>query len=366
MPVARGSNTTSRRRLFLLGSVVLFGCGGQDSRSPQDTASFSNPILEHQISGTTVLLQAVSVVDDRVVWVSGHGATFARTVDGGETWVAGLVPGPDTLQFRDVHAVDATTAYLLSAGPGEMSRIYKTTDAGRSWSLQFTNTEARAFYDCMDFWDADRGLAFSDAVDGRLSIIRTTNGGEDWIPISPDAIPRARGTEGGFAASGTCLVTYGSREAWIGTGAGDVARVYHTADAGTTWSVVETPIVSGTETTGITSVVFSDELRGFSFGGDIGDRTTHTDNIATTRDGGRSWSLAGRPVFSGAVYGASLVPGAAGALIAVGPNGLDLSLDNAATWTTLDTLSYWAVAFASPQAGWAVGPGGRVTKISLR
>ena len=34
------------------------------------------------------------------------------------------MPGADTLQFRDVHALDADRAWLLSAGPGELSRIY--------------------------------------------------------------------------------------------------------------------------------------------------------------------------------------------------------------------------------------------------
>ncbi len=346
--------------------MFLFACGGQDSRLSEAPASFSNTTLEHQTSGTTVLLQAVGVVDDRVVWVSGHGATFVRTVDGGETWVPGVVPGPDTLQFRDVHAVSERTAYLLSAGPGDMSRIYKTTDAGQSWALQFTNADPKAFFDCMDFWDAERGLAFSDAVDGRLVIIRTGDGGENWTPVSPDGIPLAAGTEGGFAASGTCLVTRGERDAWIGTGAGDAARVYHTADGGTTWSVVETPIVGGASTTGITTLAFDNELGGFALGGDIGEATTRTDNVAITNDGGASWTLAGRPVFFGAVYGASVVPGVQRAVVAVGPGGMDLSLDNAATWTSLDTLSYWAVGFASPQAGWAVGPEGRITKIELR
>ena len=124
--------------------------------------------------------------------------------------------------------------------------------------------------------------------------------------------------------------------------------------------------MSGTGTTGITSLIFDDDLHGLALGGDIGDRTTHTDNVASTSDGGRTWTLVGRPAFTGAVYGSSTVPGLQGAVVAVGPQGLDFSLDNAATWSSLDTLSYWAVGFAGPGAGWAVGPGGRVIKIRLR
>lgn len=39
--------------------------------------------------------------------------------------------------------------------------------------------------------------------------------------------------------------------------------------------------------------------------------------------------------------------------------------DGGATWTALAAQSYWAVAFASPRAGWAVGPEGRISHISL-
>lgn len=60
------------------------------------------------------------------------------------------------------------------------------------------------------------------------------------------------------------------------------------------------------------------------------------------------------------------MPGAASpTIVAAGPKGLDLSRDDAATWTALDTLAYWSVGFANPGAGWAVGPGGRITKIKL-
>ena len=66
--------------------------------------------LTEQESGTQVLLQAISPVDDQVVWVSGHGGTFVRSTDGGLSWSARVVLGADTLQFRDIDAFDARTA----------------------------------------------------------------------------------------------------------------------------------------------------------------------------------------------------------------------------------------------------------------
>ncbi|HKE91014.1 MAG TPA: hypothetical protein VKB45_11800, partial [Gemmatimonadales bacterium] len=61
----------------------------------------------------------MSAPNEGVVWVSGHSAAVLRSADGGATWTSIVVPGAaaDSLQFRDVYAVDAMTAYLLAAGP---------------------------------------------------------------------------------------------------------------------------------------------------------------------------------------------------------------------------------------------------------
>jgi len=306
----------------------------------------------------------VSAPSDAIVWVSGHAAAVLRSMDGGMTWTSIAVPGAteDSLQFRDVYAVDAMTAYLLAAGPGPRSRIYKTTDGGHSWKLQFINADSSAFYDCFDFWDARRGVALSDAVGGHLLIRRTTDGGAHWILPPADSLPSAQKGEGGFAASGTCVVTLADHFAWIGTGAADTARVLSSVDGGRSWRTMATPVAAG-NFAGIATVVFRDTLHGLVLGGKLGSPAEFSDNVAVTGDGGRTWRLASRPGFSGAVYGAAVVPGRAGSVVAVGPRGLAYSADDGATWTTLDTLAYWSVGFASRRLGWAVGPTGRITRI---
>jgi photosystem II stability/assembly factor-like uncharacterized protein len=316
--------------------------------------------VEQQVSGTSVRLQAVSAVDERIVWASGLEGTYVRSTDGGATWTAGLVPNADSLQFRDVDAFDSSTAYLLSAGPGEASRIYKTADGGASWELQFVNTEPEGFFDCMAFWDATSGMAFSDAVDGEFIVITTANG-NDWERVPAASLPDALPGEGSFAASGTCLTTQGDSTAWFGTGASEMARVFKTSDRGRTWSVHETPMVSGSMS-GITSIAFRNRLNGIIAGGRIGRPADFSDNVAVTRDGGHTWTLVGRPTFTGAIYGLNYVKGSLRTVVAVGPNGAAYSTDEGGTWTPLDSLDYWSVAFAGSDAGWLVGPRGRITK----
>jgi photosystem II stability/assembly factor-like uncharacterized protein len=78
-----------------------------------------------------------------VVWASGTHGTYLRTLDGGATWTVAQVAGAENLDFRDVEAFSEDEAYLLAAGPGDQSRIYKTTNGGKSWDLQFTNHEPK-------------------------------------------------------------------------------------------------------------------------------------------------------------------------------------------------------------------------------
>lgn len=351
------------RRLWPL--VMLAGC--LHSATPElERASTSPPVLAAQRSGTTALLQAVSAPSERVAWVSGHRGTYAITTDGGESWRAAVVPDADSLQFRDVYALDERTAWLLAAGDGDRSRIYHTANGGQTWALQFRNSDPRAFFDCLDFWDARRGLAFSDAVDGHFVILTTNDAGRHWARVPDEALPAARPGEGAFAASGTCVMTGARGRAWISTGnAPPESRILYTGDYGRSWSVFLTPLSAG-EGVGAAGLAFRDTLHGVAVGGPVGRPNERGDRTAVTGDGGRTWTLGGRPAMAGPVYGAAYVPRTP-ALVAVGPGGMDWSTDDALAWNRLDTLAYWSVGFSrTGRAGWAVGPSGRITKIIIR
>ncbi|MDE2833977.1 MAG: hypothetical protein OXM02_05600 [Bacteroidota bacterium] len=349
---------TATSKLSLLGllTFVMAGCGLS-----------LDPSIESQDSGTDQLLIGISPVSESVVWISGTGGTFGRTLDGGATWQTGIVEGADSLQFRDVHGVDAHTAYLLSIGPGDESRIYKTVDGGENWELQFTNPEPQGFFDCFDFWDADSGMAFSDSFDGSFFIIITEDGGSTWTRVAPDRLPVAREGEGSFAASGLCLEAGGDGTAWIGTGASREGngRVLRTPDRGRSWSWSDTPIAGGS-VSGLTSVTFIDSRRGAALGGDVMDMESLEDNVSVTTDGGHTWTVATRTPFAGPVYGAVYVPAAPQpTLVAAGPMGLAFSADNGDSWIALSDENHWSVGFASPGAGWAIGTEGRITRIAL-
>jgi photosystem II stability/assembly factor-like uncharacterized protein len=315
------------------------------------------------VSGTTALLIAVSPVNERIVWVSGSRGTWLRTTDGGATWKSGRVSGADSLQFRDVHAVDSTTAYLLSIGSGTQSRIYKTTDAGEHWTLQYTNPDSAGFFDCMDFWDANHGIVIGDAIGAEVAILTTADGGATWSRVAPATLPAAQPADGSFAASGTCLVTRPGGRAWIVASNPARARVLRTADYGRTWAVDPLPITTHAGS-GPQSIAFRDDRNGIALGGGNGAQPGDA-LAASTVDGGHTWVARTRPPLRTGVWGGVYVPSARRpTVVAVGPGGAVFSTNDGASWNAIDSLEYWSVGFASARAGWAVGTRGRITKLS--
>jgi len=323
-------------------------------------------------SGVTVRLRGVSAVTADVVWASGERGTVLRTGDGGPTWQPQAIPGAEALDFRDIDAVDAHTATVLSIGPGEASRIYRTVDAGTRWTLQFVNDDPKAFLDAMAFADPARGVAVSDSVDGRFVVLLTADGGRTWTRVPAERLPPARPGEGAFAASGTNIAVHG-RHIWIGTTA---SRVLQSPDAGRTWRVVDTPVATG-EATGIFSIAFRNARHGVVVGGTHTREHEALDNVASTIDGGATWTRADRVDGGlgrarGGLSGYRSAVASMGALggagwLAVGPSGADLSTSDGYSWTPAGGEGYDALSVApGGRVGFATGSRGRIARVTMR
>lgn len=314
-----------------------------------------------QTSGVTVRLRGVSAVSERVAWASGAGSTVLRTADGGATWLK-LTVTTEVLDFRDIDAIDAQTAYVLAIGNGPASRIYKTTDAGKTWRLQFKNEDPKVFLDAMSFWDANNGIVFGDSIDGHLYILTTNNGGQLWSRVPNANLPPALENEGAFAASGTNIAVFGKSHAWIGTGAAAKARVLRTSDRGRTWQVSDTPLKAG-PSSGIFSIAFRDAKHGVVAGGDYRKEQEALDNLAVTNDGGVSWKLV--QGLSGYRSVVAYVPGTK-TIVALGPSGGDYSTDDGQTWKALDGPGFDTFSFVRRKAiGWGAGANGAIGRLSL-
>jgi photosystem II stability/assembly factor-like uncharacterized protein len=307
------------------------------------TAAFAQSTPKAQLSYTTEDLRGVSAVSEKVAWASGTHGTYLRTTDGGLRWIAASVPGADALDFRAVVAFSAEEAFLMSAGSGELSRIYHTNDAGQHWSLQFTNNNAKGFFDSMTFWDPEHGVVVGDPVPDDTGAVKfevlVTDDGQNWRQIPPANLPAAFHGEGAFAASNSCIAILRSAAAqeggsavrhdpfkksepasmlriksvlaldpniWFATG-GSAARVFHSPDRGQTWQVTSTPILHGPDSAGVFSIAFRDAKHGVIAGGDYKHPDRDGPSLAFTRDGGKTWDLSRihpQAYFSAVVYDA--------------------------------------------------------------
>jgi photosystem II stability/assembly factor-like uncharacterized protein len=332
---------------FFLAGIVLGSCG---------SVAFAQ--WQTQTIDSKSDFRGLCVVSLNVAWVSGTKGTFGRTIDGGKNWSVGTVSGAENLDFRDVKAFGETTAYVLSAGPGDASRIYKTIDGGKSWMMQFKSADTAAFFDAIAFWDEKNGIALGDPVKGTFQLIVTSDGGANWMPLAAKTLPPALSSEGAFAASGTCLVTHGENDVWFATGGAKSARVFRSKDRGQNWEVRETPIMAGRESVGIFSIAFRDKDHGIIVGGDFRKPDDSGATAATTSDGGKTWTL-----IKDQLPFRSAVAWVKDRWVAVGTSGSHVSEDNGATWKLLDRENYNSVRFATTGEGWAVGPKGRIAKF---
>ena len=331
-----------------------------------------SPAWQFTPTATKNTLIVVEVVTPKVLWAAGggfqatHDGAIVRSIDGGVAWRDVTPPQGDPRLFRDVKAFDADHALALTTGSGPASRIYRTDDGGRSWRQVFHNTDHPAFYDSMAFFsDHRRGLAVSDSVDGAFPIQATDDSGRTWNLIPTTGLSAHPGE--GLRATGTSVVAIGERDAWFGTtGAepGHPARVFHTTDGGTTWTVTDTPIPGPNPAAGIVSLSFRDRHNGLAVGGTSPqpDGTGDVGVVARTSNGGQSWRAVGAP--AGFRNSVAWIPDQAATAVVVGHRGSDLSTAGQKR-IKFDTNLLLGVAALSSDACWAVGQNGRAAQLRI-
>jgi photosystem II stability/assembly factor-like uncharacterized protein len=361
-------------------------------------------------SHTTASLRGIHNVGGGVAWASGTHGTVRRTEDGGYLWqTCTIPPGAENLDFRGIQAFDENTAIIMSSGPGDQSRLYKTTDGCQTWRLLFTNPDAPkdGFFDALLFLDRKFGLLFGDPAHGSptrnpveggyfaFRIRVTDDGGNTWAPVSDPERPQPGknlmplGSEGLFAASNSSAA-FSDGWLWIGTGGARVLKRRLYSPPATTptfnggicagaidptshrcglpwidWTNTTAPLASKGPAAGIFSLHFISAVKGVASGGDYQKPNDPTGTAAYTIDGGKTWQPAQTPPQG---YRSSVAYDPTQKLwITVGPNGTDISRDDGKNWQPLKPSGYdqpdadknWN-ALSLP---FVVGPNGRIGKL---
>src|SRR5688500_5921466 len=69
--------------------------------------------VEVLTTGTKTSIRGLSVVNDRVIWVSGSNGMVGRSVDSGKTFTWITVKGFEKSDFRDIEAFNETVAVIM-------------------------------------------------------------------------------------------------------------------------------------------------------------------------------------------------------------------------------------------------------------
>jgi photosystem II stability/assembly factor-like uncharacterized protein len=324
---------------------------------------------EVQTSGIDTNLRGVSAaypldakgVPVPVVWASGSNGVILKSLDEGKTWKRLHVNGGDALDFRGIVAFNDSTAYVMSSGEGEKSRIYKTADGGETWNLQLTDKHKEFFLDAIACLSETHCFALGDPINGKFLVLNTSDG-EHWGLLATYQMPVSLPGEGAFAASNSCLLLSGE-EIYFVTG-GPAARVFHSKNLGRIWRAVQTPIAHSNTSSGIFSIAHTAGGKGSEVvvvGGDYQNPKRPSGVAAFSRDGGKTWRLSKQQPggFRSAVAALDRLT-----FVTVGPNGAEFSDDRGARWKQTDSLNLNALAIFDSQHAWAVGSNGTIARFA--
>src|SRR5882762_2597704 len=292
------------------------------------------------------------------IWASGSHGVILRSLDDGATWTRLSVAGQPDLDFRGIVAFSDKTAYLMSSGEGDKSRIYKTTDGGQSWEQQYTDANKSLFLDSIGCVSEKRCLALGDPIDGKFLILQTVDG-QNWKSLPQQNLPTALAKEGAFAASNSNLLVVSEDELFLITG-GFNARVLHTTDAGKTWSASPVPVAADNASSGIFAITRSLESQIVAVGGDYSNPTIALRIAAVSSDSAKSWQPAAQQPTG---YRSAVVSANEKSFVAVGPTGCDLSNDSGLHWKPFSGPPLNALFALDANHIYAAGPKGTIARF---
>ncbi|MBD0332789.1 MAG: oxidoreductase [Chitinophagaceae bacterium] len=316
------------------------------------------PQIKVLTSGTKTSLRGLSVVNDRIVWVSGSNGTIGKTTDGGKNWKWVTVKGFEKSDFRDIEAFDATTAIVMAVDAP--AYILKTNNGGDSWKVVYENKTKGMFLDAMEFWNEDAGIVIGDPINNKFFVARTFDGGSTWQEIPDNYKPLADSGEACFAASGTNVRVLDRDEAVFVSG-GLHSRVFIRN------SPITLPIIQGEETTGANSIAVQDYFkrkggkRMIVVGGDFKADSSTEKNCFYTNNRGKTWTAPKKPPHG---YRSCVEYLSKTNIITCGLTGVDYSFDGGKNWRLISKEGFHAVRIArNGTSVYLAGANGKIGKV---
>jgi photosystem II stability/assembly factor-like uncharacterized protein len=341
---------------FLLSVLLLASCGN-------DAASDFKNVEITQIYTDSLSIRAIVPEDENSVWFAANKGRVGL-IDGSIPKLANIKYHDSLLHFRAIARTKDAVFVLSIANPAVLYKIGVSGKEASNIEEVYVEEGENVFYDSMAFFNDSDGIAMGDPTDGCLSVIFTSDGGNNWKKLPCDNLPKIVKGEAAFAASNSNIAVF-KDHVWMATG-GKLSRVLHSPDKGKTWEVFNTPMLQGKAMTGIYSIAFYDENTGVIFGGDWENKDFNEGNKAITEDGGKTWNLISNANGPGYRSSVKFVPGSEGnGIVAVGSPGISYSMDRGENWTDLSPEGFYAIAFVNDSIAFASGQN-KISKLRFR
>lgn len=323
---------------LLLISVVLISCKSSNIATEKIFTSVKiDTILIDKIS-----IRAITVSNNKIWYAADKNRVGFLSMIDANKMQRQLNKDSIKMEFR---SIAQTTNSIFILNVGNPALLYKFSKDLVQKKLVYEEKNEKVFYDSMQFWNDNEGIAIGDPIENCFCIIVTRDGGATWNKIPCEKLPKIIEGEAAFAASNTNIIIK-DNNTWIVSG-GKKSRVFFSSDKGNSWKVYETPIVQGEAMTGIFTADFYNDKIGFIAGGNYEKPNQNFQNKAITKNGGKTWKLVGENTGFGYASCIQFVPNSNGnQLVCVGLNGLFYSSDSGDSWkqfssdTTLYTIRF--------------------------
>lgn len=329
-------------------SILLLSCKPTQVSNEQIFTSVRiDTILKDKIS-----IRPITVSNDKVWYAADKNRVGYKSLHDGNKMERALKKDSIKMEFRSI-AQTSNSIFVLNVGNPAL--LYKFSKDLTQKKLVYEEKHEKVFYDSMQFWNDNEGIAIGDPIENCFCIIITRDGGETWNKISCEKLPKMEEGEAAFAASNSNIVIK-ENHTWIVSG-GKKSRVFYSSDKGNSWKVYETPIVQGEAMTGIFTTDFYDDKIGFIAGGNYEKPNQNFQNKALTVDGGKTWKLVGENTGFGYASCVQFVPNSNGnQLVSVGASGLFYSNDRGNSWKQFSTdASLYTIRFVNDTTAIAAG-----------
>jgi photosystem II stability/assembly factor-like uncharacterized protein len=100
--------------------VLFFSCAENNQPKREEPTNYSLIVEELNLEVDKFHFRGLYILDSNTVWISGTNGVVIHSFDGGMTWKVDSISEAKGLDFRDVHALNDSTALVLSVGsPGK-------------------------------------------------------------------------------------------------------------------------------------------------------------------------------------------------------------------------------------------------------